>query len=149
MYASNFHLWLHEIMKGRIVRPLALVLLLCQLLTSCYSYRSVISSSAATTLALQVTPGKTYLIELKSGEEKRMKVLQVDEKNLYGTYYTDNPNGRTLESPDTILPQDQIADVKEKQAYNLLTVVAVVVPLGLLVIIASTTTYFENFTWNF
>ena len=77
-----------------------------------------------------------------------MKVLQVAKENLYGTVYTDNPNGKTLTAPDTIIPFDQISDIKEKKSAPALTVAAIVVPVALLVILAFNTNPIESFEWN-
>ena len=127
-----------------------MMLLLCQMLTSCYSYRSVLSETdlSSSTLLPKITLGNVYLVKFRSGEEKRMKVMQVDDNYLYGTLYTDNPNGKTLKAPDTMLPFNQIADVKEKNSNTALTVAAVVVPAALLFILAININYFEGFIWE-
>ena len=126
-------------MKATFIRQLAIVLLLCQMLTSCYSYRSVLSESDMSSASpiINVTTGNVYLVKYKTGEEKSMKVMQVDDNYLYGTLYTDNPNGKTLKAPGTMLPLNQVADVKEKKSNPALTVAAVVVPVALLVILAN------------
>ena len=126
-------------MKATIIRQLAIVLLLCQMLTSCYSYRSVLSESDMSSASpiIKVTSGNVYLVKYKTGEEKSMKVMQVDDNYIYGTLYTDNPNGKTLKAPGTMLPLNQVADVKEKKSNPALTVAAVVVPVALLVILAN------------
>ena len=138
-------------MKATFIRQLDIVLLLCQMLTSCYSYRSVLSGTdlSSATLLPKITLGNVYLVKYKSGEEKNMKVLQVDENYLYGTLYTDNPNGKTLEAPDSMLPLNQVADVKEKKSAPVLTLAVVVVPVALLVILAVNVNPFSSFSWNF
>jgi hypothetical protein len=126
-------------MKAYTARPLVILLLLCQLLASCRSYKSLgeRADPAPSALASKVTPGKVYKVILITGEAKRMQILRVDEKNLYGTLYAENPGGKTLEAPNTSLPLDQVADLQEKRFNPLLTAALVVVPIALVVILVS------------
>ncbi|WP_144266297.1 hypothetical protein [Pontibacter ummariensis] len=128
-------------MKTFVYRLLAVGLLLCQVLTSCYSYRNTTRSGELSPpeLASQFKPGKLYKVTSSSGDETKIRVTGMDDTYLYGTIYTLDYAGNTMKAPDSAVPLDQIVKVKEKKLNVLLTIGVVVVPVALSFYIVSET----------
>jgi len=67
-----------------------LICLIALGISSCTAFKPISKKSelTETEFRAKITPGKTYLFELKSGQKLKVKVTEIDSINLYGVVKT-------------------------------------------------------------
>jgi len=75
-------------MQSLQTRLMWFIALLC--ISSCTAFKPISNNSelAEADFRAKITPGKTYLFELKSGQKLKVKVTEIDSINLYGVVKT-------------------------------------------------------------
>jgi len=110
-------------------------------LSSCTAFKPISKKSELTEAEFRakITPGKTYLFELKSGQKLKVKVNEIDSVNLYGVVKTmgERRNGWIpfTDSYSRLHTNIAKAEVKEKEPVLTILLIEIVILPAVLVLI--------------
>lgn len=105
-------------------------------LSSCYTYRPYLDSSQTSPEVLngKFVIDKKYEITLTTGQKLQIKVDSLTEQYIRGQVFSPEKQFR---QKNFMIPYDRIASVKNKRFNPVLTIIAVGVPIGALVLFIS------------
>jgi len=131
-----------------LMKPLVILVLLAQLLSSCFTYKSLTKKEPVTLdFISKLKPGKKYKFELKTGQTLVVHVVTIDTENITGYIYRRSGGKTTKESySETFQSIEQnVAKISVRKFNPYLTTVSIVVPIGLAILVVSNATWISGF----
>ena len=124
----------------RLVMTLVMMVMLTELLSSCYSSKNLNKEKKPFTdeFLSKLEPGKRYEFKLKTGQKQTVYVTSVDNQTISGFYSAPNGKGKKTKSEysasfESI--QENVAEIHLRKFSPALTVAACVVPTALFLFI--------------
>ena len=125
----------------RLLRTLVMMVMLAELLSSCYSSKNLNKEKKPFTdeFLSQLEPGKRYEFKLKTGQKQTVYLSSVDNQAISGFYFAQNGKGKKIKSDYSTSfrsIQENVTEIHVRKFSPILTIAACVVPTTLAVIIA-------------
>ena len=136
----------------RLVMTLVMMVMLTELLSSCYSSKNLNKEKKPFTdeMLSKLEPGKRYEFKLKTGQKQTVYVTGVDNQTISGAYYVGNGKGKKTKSDYSASfksIQENVAEIHLRKFSPVLTIAAIVVPTTIAVFIIANAVENINFTY--
>ena len=133
------------------IKNLVMLVLLTQLLSSCYSSRRINKEDEPITGSFlsQIEPGKRYEFKLKTGQTQTIYVTSVDDQTITG-YLVKRTKGKVIKSNYSASfssIKENVSKISVQKFNPILTTATIVVPVTLFVIFVSEA--WQNISVNF
>jgi len=123
-------------MKLPMVKLLLILVLLAQLLSSCFTYKSPTKKEPVTLdFISKLKPGERYKFELKTGQTLVIHILTVSTETITGYIYRHDGKGKVTKNDysDTLQSVEKnVAKISVLKFNPYLTIVSIAVPIALL-----------------
>jgi hypothetical protein len=124
----------------RLIRMLVMMVMLTELLTSCYTSKNLNKEKKPFTdeFLSKLEPGKRYEFKLKTGQKQTVYISSVEDQTISGAYYVENGKGKKIKSDYSTSfksIQENVSEIHLRKFSPFLTIVTIVVPTTLAIII--------------
>jgi len=136
----------------RLIRTLVMMVMLTELLSSCYTSKNLNKEKKPITedFLSKLEPGKRYEFKLKTGQTQTVYLSSVDNQTISGFYFTANDKGKKTKSDYSTSfksIQENVVEIHVRKFSTVLTIAAFVVPTTLAIIVVANSAQNINITF--